>query len=258
MKLAKKVLAVVMALGLIAVMSAMAFAADAGSYSFDVTKSEDGDTLYATLYAHDYIGLASGTVTVTYSGVKFDHASTGTQAKAVNDSLDNSFTADVNNTQAGKVIYGFYFKENLWDASTFYENGDGAPLVIDTDNFDIVTFTFKGAKDAASYEISVNVSSKSVDGDNAPFADTCTGTNEVAPNPVKVVDTIPGTEDKKDDEKKCDDKKADDKACDTKTASTKTVKTDGGKNTGDNGVIAVVAGVIALAGAAFVVTKKRK
>lgn len=256
MKLAKKVLAVVMALGLIACMSAMAFAANAGSYSFDVSKSEDGKTLYATLYAHDYIGLASGTVTVTYSGVKFDHASTGAEAKAVNDSLDNSFTADVNNTQAGKVIYGFYFKENLWDAGTFYENGDGAPLVIDTANFDIVTFVFTGLDTAASYEVSVNVSSKSVDGDNAAFADTNTGTNNVASEPVKVVPTLPGTA-AADDKKPCEDKK-DDKACDNAAAACKPVKTDGGKNTGDNGVIAVMAGVIALAGAAFVVTKKRK
>ena len=36
------------------------------------------------------------------------------------------------------------------------------------------------------------------------------------------------------------------------------VKTDGGKKTGDNGVLAVLAGVVALAGAAFVVTRKRK
>ena len=36
------------------------------------------------------------------------------------------------------------------------------------------------------------------------------------------------------------------------------VKTDGGKKTGDSGVLAIFAGVVALAGAAFVVTKKRK
>lgn len=257
MKLAKKVLAVVMALGLIAVMSAMAFAANAGSYSFDVSKVTDGNTITATLYAHDYVGLASGTVTVNYSGVKFEHAYTGAQAKAVNNSLDNSFNSDVNNTQDGKVIYGFYFKENLWDANTFYENGDGEPLVIDVADFDIVSFVFTLPEGVTSYEISVNVSSKSVDGDNAPFADVATAAYEV-PTSVKVVDTVPGTEEKKDDEKKCDDKKADDKACDNKAPAAKTVKTDGGKNTGDNGVIAVVAGVIALAGAAFVVTKKRK
>ena len=35
-------------------------------------------------------------------------------------------------------------------------------------------------------------------------------------------------------------------------------KSDNGKPTGDNSVLAVMAGVIALAGAAFVVTKKRK
>lgn len=43
----------------------------------------------------------------------------------------------------------------------------------------------------------------------------------------------------------------------TKTTSA-SVKTDGGKKTGDNGVLAIIAGVVALAGAAFVVTKKRK
>lgn len=49
----------------------------------------------------------------------------------------------------------------------------------------------------------------------------------------------------------------------TKTSSSTSsvsasVKTDGGKKTGDNGVLAILAGVVALAGAAFVVTKKRK
>jgi len=46
-----------------------------------------------------------------------------------------------------------------------------------------------------------------------------------------------------------------------KTTPSKTTpgqKTDNGKKTGDNSVLAVMAGVIALAGAAFVVTKKRK
>lgn len=58
---------------------------------------------------------------------------------------------------------------------------------------------------------------------------------------------------------KTDGKKADDK-CDTAKAgkTSANVKTDGGKNTGDNSVLAIVAGVVALAGAAFVVTKKRK
>ena len=40
--------------------------------------------------------------------------------------------------------------------------------------------------------------------------------------------------------------------------TTANVKTDAGKNTGDNSVLAIVAGVNALAGAAYVVTKKRK
>ena len=58
---------------------------------------------------------------------------------------------------------------------------------------------------------------------------------------------------------KTDGKKADDKCTTAKAGKTSAnVKTDAGKNTGDNSVLAIVAGVVALAGAAFVVTKKRK
>ena len=260
MKLAKKVLAVVMALGLIACMSAMAFATDAGSYGVYYAKSEDGKTLTATVYAYNYVGLTSGTIDLTYSGgAKFDHATMGAEAKAVNDTADNGFYADINNTGAGEVIYGFYFKEMMWDANTFAENGvDCEKLYIDVAAFDIVTFTFK--LDGSAYEINVVITSKSFDGDNSKFVDTNTGAADTAHDVVPVVSEMPVVTPAADD-KKCDDKKADDKApaCDdaAKTPA-KTVKTDGGKNTGDNGVIAVMAGVIALAGAAFVVTKKRK
>lgn len=51
--------------------------------------------------------------------------------------------------------------------------------------------------------------------------------------------------------------KADSKT-DTAKTGAKVIKTDAGKNTGDNGILLVVTGFVALAGAAFVVTKKRR
>ena len=262
MKLAKKVLAVVMALGLIACMAAMAFAANAGSYSVVYEKSTDGKTLTATVYAHNYVGLTSGTINVTYSGgAKFSHADMGNSASLVNKTVDNSFVADVNNTVAGKVIYGFYFKEMLWDSDTFTAHAqEGVNLFISAANFDIASFIFK--LDGSAYEINFNIASRSYDGANAEWNDTNTGAAVPAETPV--ANTIPGTPDPA--APACDPvpgnpAPADPTPCDpapAKTAPAKTVKTDGGKNTGDNGVIALVAGVVTLAGVAFVVTKKRK
>ena len=296
MKLAKKVLAIVMALGLIACMSAMAFAADAGSYSVNYAKSEDGKTLTATVYAHDYVGLTSGSIDVTYSGgAAFNRASTGKAANAVNNTEDNSFTFLPNNTGNGLVKSGFYFKENMWDADTFAGNGiDGEAVDVNVADFDIATFTFD--LDGSAYEIKVDIASKSVDGDNSEFTDTKTGP-DAEQKPVPDKPEIPTKPVKNDDDKKNDfgkkdnfgkkfdfgkkndvckadpkvdckaDPKADCKAkvpcapkteCAPKTTCKAPVKTDCGKNTGDNGVLAVTAGVIALAAVAFVVTKKRK
>ena len=59
------------------------------------------------------------------------------------------------------------------------------------------------------------------------------------------------------DDGKCSTEKADANAKPAKTGA-KTVKTDSGKNTGDNGIIMIVTGLVAMAGAALVVSKKRK
>lgn len=246
MKLAKKVLAVVMALGLIACMSAMAFAA--GSYSTELATADDGKTLVVKVFADDSIGLEADKIVVGYDGLKFDHAAVGADAKKVNDTADNGFFSDVNNkNDAGEVVFGFYFKENLWDANTFYENGAEAPVVINADHFHLVSFYFTGYSDTAAYSITVNGQeiAHAAPATEAPrTADSIPSEGGAANTPIN---PNPAQEGKT----ACNPEKAD-------NSSAKPVKTDGGKNTGDNGVIAVMAGVIALAGAAFVVTKKRK
>ena len=260
MKLAKKVLAIVMALGLIACMSAMAFADN--SFSVAANKSADGTELYVTVYANGYVGLASGTVKATYNGgAKFKYARMGAQAKLVNDAEGNSFTGETNDTVPGVVTYGFYFRENLWAPGTFKEAGTEAPLDINVSAFDIVTFTFdvKGA-----FEVKIEVNGQDIYGGNGYGARTFTPADVgIEVTTIKEVSEVPA--EKKEEPKpepKAEEPAAAEEAAPAKTntaSSSKTVvKTDGGKNTGDNGVIAVVAGVIALAGAAFVVTKKRK
>lgn len=259
MKLAKKVLAIVMALGLIACMSAMAFAD--GSFSIDAAKSGDGKLLYVTVYANGYVGLASGKVDITYTGAQFKYAKKGEQAKLVDDADGNSFTGETNDTTPGKVTYGFYFKENLWAAGTFKEAGTDAPLDINVAAFDLVTFTFD-IDGVDAYEVNVTVNGKDIYGGSGYGSKTIKDA-KVETTTIKEVSEIPtnAAEEKKDDQGKPVEETtaaATEAAAKTNTGAKAAVKTDGGKNTGDNGVIAVVAGVIALAGAAFVVTKKRK
>ena len=265
MKLAKKVLAIVMALGLIACMSAMAFATD-GGYGADVTTitTDKVGNVTLTFYASNATGLASGKLIVTYdSGVQFNYGTAGKQAKAVQDAIGNGFSYDINDTESGsgKVIYGFYFTDNLWDSATFAERGE---VEINTAKFDIAVLNFK-VTDAAKANVTVNFEGKDVLGGVDTFVNTYdlgSGVTAVTPKPESSVPTDKKDEEKKDDQGKPAEEAAPAAEAAAEAAKTntgaKTVKTDGGKNTGDNGVIAVVAGVIALAGAAFVVTKKRK
>lgn len=258
MKTAKKLLAVILALGLVVCLSAMAFAAEPGTFSMDVKRSADGKTLVATLYAHEYTGLTSGKAVVSYSGVKLDKVVAGEQAKALKDNDVNGFTFDCNpNPQTPNTANcGFYFKEAMWDAATFTEKCSGdEPLVINTADFDIAAFYFTVDEAASVNEITINLTSKSGDVDNDPFTATYRATVEVVTTPETTTDpctTCPCT-------RPCQRQCEETTCCCQQPCQHRYVKTDdGGKETGDNNVLTVVAGVIALAGAAVIVTKKRK
>ena len=175
MKLFRNTIAVLTALCMIACMSAAGFAVNTGNFSVDYRQPEYGNYLYVTVYAHNYVGLTSGTIDVTYSGgVKYDYYSMGSEARKVNDSADNGFHADVNNTSANRVLYGFYFSDQMRDADMFAWSGMGTDrLNINVANFDLVTFTFQ--LDGSAYEINIDVRSLSYDGKNNDFHDTKTG-----------------------------------------------------------------------------------
>ena len=266
MKLTKKVLTVIMALGMIVCMASFAFALDGDPhFTMDVVKSEDGKTVVVTLTAHDYIGLNSGKVEVGYEGLTVDHIVIGKQAKAVKDADGNSFDLMVNSEKAGRVICGFTFLESLWTAEKFAANApEDKPLNIDTKNFDLVSIYFKVPENVPSSKVTMVVNSKSVDEtnakksvDNPVFRDEYIIVNEV--------ETTTGTTPTYPCEPTTDCCCPGNTPCPTTCPTTcccqpctNAPKTDGGQSTGDNSILAIMAGVIALAGAAVVVTKKRK
>lgn len=299
MKTAKKLLAVVLAFGLVACLSALAFAAEPGTFSLDATKSADGRTLVATLYAHEYTGLTSGKVTLTYSGAKLESVTEGVQAKDVNKSGNSAYTFDYNADNPGKVICAYHFREPLMDAAGFASNKEGTPVTIDTANLDLVIFRFKVDENAAASNISVSMTSKNTNQDNPLFTADLSIPVEIIPEttepaPTEQPTTSPAPTDPTTSVNPTNNNPTNNqgetttcrcrnnpcetttgcccknKPCETTAGSccrchqkvccckSTSVKTDGGKDTGDNNVIAVVACVIALAGAAVVVTKKRK
>lgn len=264
MRMTKKVLAVIMALGMVVCMAAFAFAAKSGTYSLDVARPND-DTVVATLNARDYIGLSSGKVTVNYEGLILDHVSEGVQAKAVNDAKGNKFNALVNDKETGRILYAFTFLEELWTADKFAAaSKSDQDLIIDTAMFDLAVFCFKIDENAEEYKISITVDSKNDDVDNPQFKDEWKAVKEpettTAPAPVETTTCIPcetTTNCCCPGNQPCQETTTCGGTCCCQ--NTNPPKTDdGGHETGDNSILAVVAGVLVLAGAAVAVTKKRK
>ena len=269
MKLTKKVLAIVMALGLVVCMAAMAFAADEGKYTVELVKK--GNEVTATIYAENFTGLTSGTVTLFTKNLKHKNSAKGADALLCDKVSGNTFSAECNTKTADKYIYGFYFADNLWTAEKFAEKSVEEPVKVNSDKFQLAVVKFELIDAAAEFEATAEADAKFIDGKNSSAVE------------VKVLPELPADEtttaataetttcsgDCTTTEKctcqdttncTCPCQDTTDCTCTCQETTTSGVKTDGGKDkeTGDNGVLAVMTGVIALAGAAFVATKKRK
>ncbi len=248
MKIANKVLAVVMAVAMIACLSAMAFAAIAPANA----KMElvlDGTDV--KLYAKDSIGLASANVTL-----KFDPAvvtkvrvTSGADAKNVNaDNFENnSFSSENNAADVANVSYGFYFKEFLWDAAKFAAEDLSGEANINATNFHVATFKLTLAEGKTAEDVVVEISAAAdfanAAGEKEAIASfPCVGIEKVVPPSTEPTTTeAPSTQ-------------APTTQCKPETTTNK----EAGVPAGDTGVLAIAAGVVAIAGAAFVVSKKRK
>ena len=125
MKIAKKLLAVVMALAMIAAFSAIAFAASA-----TITTSDNGDgTVSVSVKLTDAVGLKSGKLYFGYDEGKVTKIAkkNGADVKNIGD-VDNAFSNEFNSS-INPAEYGFYFKENLWDSAT-WAAADGADAAV--------------------------------------------------------------------------------------------------------------------------------
>lgn len=252
MKIAKKVLAVAMAVAMIACCALMASAAlkpDAAKFELVL----DGTDV--KLYAKDCIGLASADVHLAFDAavVTKVRVTSGVDSKNVTgDNFENnSFTAENNTSDLADVAYSFYFKEYLWSSEKFAAEDLSEEANINAENFHVATFKLTLAEGKTAEDVVVGIKV------NASFTDDS--------KVVEKVENLAATG----IEKKAEETTA---APEETTAAPETTTEEApstpdettnpgvveGPNTGDTGVLAIAAGVVALAGAAFVVSKKRK
>ena len=220
MKLTKKILAVVLAVALVAVLGVAAFAAGP-SLSLSATKS--GKTVTLTLSGSDLTGFQAGDVVITYDNTKLTY-------------VDRSITAPEGMGDGGKAI-------DVDNQVTFsYMTTDA----MKTSSAVLATYTFKvvdGADGTADFSMSIG----SFSVNDAEVTPSTSGTsvdltekeNPTKENPTKVGPTEP-------------------------TSSTPVEPTSRTNGNGKKGIaqtgeasIAVIAGVMAVAAAAFVATRKK-
>ena len=296
MKIAKKVLALVMAVAMIASLSAMVFAADGTTLKLVAEKTAKGYTV--TLVAENAEGLKTVDGTLTYDATVLQapkKVSDGAFIDAYKE-IGESCSSQYNLNTAGEVIIGIAIANEIYSDAKYadmveeFEVEDAASIttdslelcslkftVLDADAKDVkITYTDKNTGAVASVVLNETVVEPETT--TAPVAPTDPNapTEPVAPtepsSPTEpVAPTEPSSEKADDDDKKAtdvvtpDDNKGGkgDKA-DGDDVTGNAVPTDvnkntnGNKTTGDNMALAAAASVVVLAGAAFVFTKKRK
>ncbi len=244
MKIAKKVLAVVMAVAMIAALSAMAFAADKATIALKASEPADG-IITVTLAVKNGQDFATSQVELEFdaTALEFVPATKKADFAQCKDFLDmaaagNQTLLQPNTTEAakGKIIVAFGFTEVLDDLA-------GYGLDSDINDFNIATMKFKVLKNDVDASIAVKGQVTIGDKENAK-------THDIAETYVVAKSTVTGTT------------KAADVATTKAAEGEKTTKpanpNTGDQKTGDNMALAAAAGVVVLAGAAFIISKKRK
>ena len=284
MKIAKKVLALVMAVAMIASLSAMAFAADGTTLKLVAEKTAKGYTV--TLVAENAEGLKTVDGTLTYDATVLQapkKVSDGAFIDAYKE-IGESCSSQYNLNTAGEVIIGIAIANEIYSDAKYadmveeFEVEDAASIT--TDSLELCSLKFT-VLDADAKDVKITYTDKNTGAVasvvlNETVVEPETTTAPVAPTdpnaPTEpVAPTEPSSEKADDDDKKAtdvvtpDDNKGGkgDKA-DGDDVTGNAVPTDvnkntnGNKTTGDNMALAAAASVVVLAGAAFVFTKKRK
>lgn len=240
MKIAKKMLACVMALALLGCFAVTAFAATPSVVA--VPGKVDDGTVAVTIIAKNAVGLTSADVVLKYDPAVFEYsyAENAADADQIAGTKNNTFTADYNGEVSGEVTIGFYFKTSLTTtAEAVAQAKKGAVINYDENAFKaIVVYLDVIDAKAASSELALTGNFKTLTADaNAVNAKATATLKEV---PTTVAPTEAPT------------------AAPTTVPTSDIPDTGDEPKTGDNAALAVAAGVVLLAGAAFVITKKRK
>ncbi len=308
MKIAKKLLAAVVAVMLVLSLSVCAFAAQSAETG-DVKIESDWvidswGTIAVKVYFTDAVDLKSWDLKLNYDAdmFDFDMKEVGADAKAVQtycDSTKNSFTDESNPNSDGEIKVGGYFKEVLWTAEDFLAASTRAGdcivndekfeasifylKVVDTEGFEKngTTITISGGMTfAAAKEVSDSITKEgeatepsteptepSTEPTEPSTEPTEPSTEPTEPSTEPTEPTEPSTEPTEapatrpveDDDDDCKPGKPGHENCKPNKPACKPGKPNQNHpNTGDSAALAAAAGVVLLAGAAFVVSKKRK
>ena len=282
MKIAKKVLALVMAIAMVAGFACVSFAAQNPTITAKAT--EDSGMIKVVITAKDAVGMASFDVVLEYDAavLTYSYAEEGVDAVQMGNTKKNSFTYEIGDTEAaaGKLNVGGYFKTNLKTAAEAAADAKpGKTVDIDDQTFDLVVVYFELA-DTEAYKTEVKVSGGFGMGENKDdavaktfkaFTKTVTLKEEPTTKAPETTTKAPETTTKapetttKAPETTTKAPETTTKAPETTTKAPETTTkapvanpNTGDKPTGDNMALAAAFGVVALAGAAFVFTKKRK
>ncbi len=245
MKIAKKVLAVIMAVAMIAALSAIAFAADGASLVLETAGLED-DTIAVTIVAKNGAGLETIDVNIKYDNTAL------TVKKAVTygefkDAYEKQFGETVL-AAANTAIAADAVKVNVGFQEHLYSNDEYAALVkdyevenaiaVDAAKVEIATVKF-AVKEGTKAE---NVTFELIDNATGEKINTLTVTLVAPTDPVAPTKEETTTKKVEPTTEKVTEKNAN----------------TGDQKTGDNMALAAAAGVVVLAGAAFIISKKRK
>ena len=244
MKIAKKVLAVVMALAMIGALSVMALAAD-GQYV--LTKGEEDGYVTIAISLKNGAGATSDSFTVKYDKTVLKIAD------PENDYLDGKDVEDMGNVNGnqimgipnfeneGEVVYGYVFSEDL--TQEHLKAKKGKTVSIDPNDFEFLVLYFTVVNDKA--DTTVTVTSDNFAGSSVAVKGAAEEPDSTPVEPVKPDDPKDDPKDEPKDEPKEEPSKA-------------VNPNNGDKKTGDNMALAAAGAVVALAGVAFVISKKRK
>ena len=257
MKIAKKVLALVMALAMVAALGVMAFAETSGTYAITAAKDDDG-YIVARVALKNGAGTEADSFTVKYDSttLKVESEDDVVPGKDAEDmaanipSTKNQLLGGPNiggvsegtELPLGDILYGYAFAASL--SSADLKPGKGKTTAIDPNDFEFLAIYFTVINDKAT-ETTIQVLDS-----NGAVADSVT---------VKLAEA-PVEEPSKAEEKPTEEEPT--KADETPTKVEEDTKASnpgtGDKKTGDNMALAAAGAVVALAGVAFVISKKRK